>query len=153
MQLYHESSNQSNSASKFFNTSLPDGITRYITNGAGENIPSENMGYYLGGMRGTTWGPITLDDASANTTADNLISVNMTNIQSLDWQNATLPTFVSPRAHAELVWVPTSEKGLLVVIGGVVYPGTVFPAGLSNAQESINVRIRNVYTYMRSGKY
>ena len=38
------------------------------------------------------------------------------------WTNSSLPTSVPGRANAELVWVPVSEKGVLVAIGGVIDP-------------------------------
>ena len=139
VQQYHKGSDEPHPSPTYFNTSLPDGMTRYITNGAGESVPSENMGFYLGGMRSATWGPITLDDASANTTADTLISVNMTNAPSLTWTNSTLPSFVPPRAEAELVWIPVSHSGALVAIGGVLNPD-IYPTGLSDTQKNHDVR-------------
>jgi hypothetical protein len=52
-------------------------MSRYITHGAGVSVPSENLGFYFGGMRGPDWGPIASHDGSANTTASTLISVDL----------------------------------------------------------------------------
>lgn len=123
-----------------FNTTLPVNITRNVTNGAAVTIPSELMSFYFSGMRGKEWGAITLDDASANTTARSLISVNMTRPDNLSWQNETLPSFVSPRANAEVLWFPVSEHGALAALGGVLHPEVIYPLGLSDIQIAQDVR-------------
>ncbi|KAI9732982.1 MAG: hypothetical protein M1834_003524 [Cirrosporium novae-zelandiae] len=120
----------------FLEESLPENVTRYITNGAGVSIPNENMGYYFSGMRGKNWGIIETDDSSANVTADSLISVNMTVMRDEIWSNQTLPQNIPGRANAELVWIPVSESGVLVAIGGVVDPEVIYPAGLNDSQIS-----------------
>jgi hypothetical protein len=38
------------------------------------------------------------------------------------WNNYTLPTNVPGRANAEIVWIPVSKQGILVAIGGVIFP-------------------------------
>ncbi|KAL1967301.1 hypothetical protein VTN77DRAFT_3347 [Rasamsonia byssochlamydoides] len=106
----------------FVQKSLPAGITRYVTNGAGVSAPSENLGFYFSGMRGADWGSIEDGDQSANTIADTLIMVNMTSMRKESWQNTTLPADVPGRANAELVWIPVSESGVLIAIGGVINP-------------------------------
>jgi hypothetical protein len=107
---------------------LPDGMTRYLTSGAAVSVPSENLGFYFGGMRSASWGPIYYLPGPKNSSvnADQLsltmIEVNMGVQYKETWSNHTLPSTVPGRADAELVWVPVSKQGVLVAIGGVVYP-------------------------------
>lgn len=118
----------------FYQNNLPAGVTRYITNGAGASAPSENLGWYFSGMRSPDWGPIYYDDSSANATANTLIQVDMSTMRGEKWTNTTLPDNITPRANAELVWVPVSDHGVLVAIGGVSQPEEIYPAGLTAAQ-------------------
>lgn len=116
-------------------------MTRYVTDGGQVSVPSENLGFYFGGMRGQDWGEITSNDASANTTANTLMMVNLTGPgDSKEWRNLTLPNFVTSRAHAQTVWIPASKSGLLAVIGGVKNPEDTYPAGLSSSLKQQNVR-------------
>ena len=120
----------------FYQGSLPDGVTRYITNGAGVSAPSENLGFYFSGMRSPTWGPIYYEDSSANMTANTLIEVDMSTMRDEKWTNHTLPDNITPRANAGLVWIPVGEQGVLVAIGGVTAPEEIWPMGLNNSQSS-----------------
>ncbi|KIX96087.1 uncharacterized protein Z520_08342 [Fonsecaea multimorphosa CBS 102226] len=120
----------------FYQGSLPDGVTRYITNGAGVSAPSENLGFYFSGMRSPTWGPIYYEDSSANVTANTLIEVDMSVMRSEKWTNTTLPDNIQPRANAELVWIPVSDNGVLVAIGGVTAPEEIWATGLNGSQTS-----------------
>ncbi|KAH0536463.1 hypothetical protein FGG08_006676 [Glutinoglossum americanum] len=107
---------------------LPTNMTRYITQGAGVSVPSENLGFYFGGMRATNWGEIyrgvnyATSLKAANISADTLISVDMSTMRSEKWANSTLPDGVRGRANAELAWVPVTTQGVLLAIGGVIYP-------------------------------
>ncbi|OQD79246.1 hypothetical protein PENANT_c056G00630 [Penicillium antarcticum] len=126
----------------FFNSSLPGNMTRYVTNGGPVSVPSEDLAFYFGGMRGRDWGPITSDDASANTSANTLIAVNMAaNGDQPIWRNLTLPNYVASRANPQLVWIPVSQQGVLAVIGGVKTPEEIYPSGLSSTQQKLNVRL------------
>jgi hypothetical protein len=51
----------------------------------------------------------------------------MTQQESPEWSNYSLPSSVPPRAKAEIVWVPLSEHGILVAIGGVINPAFATP--------------------------
>jgi hypothetical protein len=106
----------------FIQKSLNNGVTRYITNGAGVSAPSENLGFYFSGVRGANWGPIEEGDQSANTTANSMITLNMTTMRVESWQNSSLPSSIPGRANAELVWLPVSQSGVLIAIGGVINP-------------------------------
>lgn len=105
---------------------LPSGITRYITDGASVSVPSENLGFYFGGLRSASFGPIYYlpgnDTLNADTESTTLIQLNMTVQQKEEWTNYSLPSTVPGRANAEIVWVPVSEQGILVAIGGVINP-------------------------------
>lgn len=120
----------------FYQGSSGDNVTRYITNGAGASAPSENLGFYFSGMRAPDWGEIHYEDASANTTANTMIQVDMSTMREEDWTNLTLPEEIRPRANAQLVWLPVAERGLLVAIGGVTDPEEIYPAGLNDTQRS-----------------
>lgn len=110
----------------FLQADLPDDLTRYITYGGAASAPSENKGWYFGGMRSPSWGPIYYPSSnnSLNPTnaSDTLITLDMSTQYSETWNNATLPPNIKGRANPELVWVPVGEQGILVVLGGVSYP-------------------------------
>jgi len=121
--------------------SLTDGVNRYITAGAAASAPSENMGFYFGGLRAANFGSILQSpgtrNASFNADVDSrtFIQVDMSQTKE-EWKNTSLPTEVPGRAGAELVWVPVSGKGVLVAIGGATYPSSASLVGTNNA--SIN---------------
>ncbi|PKX88951.1 uncharacterized protein P174DRAFT_471381 [Aspergillus novofumigatus IBT 16806] len=125
----------------FIIDNLDSGVTRYATNGAGVSAPSEKLGFYFSGMRGKDWGPVYADDESANVTSDRMIKVDMSSMRENKWSNLSLPTYVPPRANAELVWIPVAESGVLVAIGGVIIPATIFSSeGLTSAQQNASKR-------------
>ncbi|KAJ5815460.1 hypothetical protein N7474_007237 [Penicillium riverlandense] len=123
---------------------LPDNVTTYITNGAGASAPSENLGFYFSGMHAPDWGSFTYPPYLANTTADTLITVNMSVMRSETWNNDTLPSYIKGRANAEIVWVPVSEAGVLVAIGGVVDPAGLFES-LNSSQEALNKDLSPIF--------
>lgn len=118
----------------FIEGTTSSGVTRYVTNGAGVNVPSENLGFYFSGMRAPDWGPIFKDNDSANKSANTLIEIDMSTMRDEVWTNYTLPDNVLPRANAQLAWIPVSQKGALVAIGGVNPPEEIFVVGLTNEQ-------------------
>jgi hypothetical protein len=55
------------------------------------------------------------------------------------WNNITLPDKIHGRANPEVVWVPIGKQGILVVLGGVVYPQWTTPTSKSdNETESVS---------------
>lgn len=120
----------------FYQGTLPSEVTRYVTNGAGTNAPSENLGFYFSGMRSADWGPIYYNTDFADTPTNTLIEINMSTMRDEQWTNSTLPSEIIPRANAELVWLPVSHQGVLVAIGGVVEPEEIWPYGLNSSQEA-----------------
>jgi hypothetical protein len=107
-------------------SALPDDITRYITYGASVSAPSENLGFYFAGLRTADFGEMYYLSANESLNADvestTLIQLNMTQQGNPMWSNNSLPLGVLPRAGAEIVWLPFSEHGILVAIGGVIDP-------------------------------
>ncbi|KAI8313287.1 hypothetical protein K4K61_008349 [Colletotrichum sp. SAR11_59] len=103
---------------------LDSGITQFVAHGAAVSAPSENMAWYIGGMRSAVWGEIYKSDANetltANTTSNTLITLDMTTQLREKFSNKTLQ--VTPRANPSAVWVPVGEKGILVMVGGVKFP-------------------------------
>ena len=110
----------------FIKDELPDGVTRYITFGGAVSVPSENLGYYFGGMIGNEsqeiFTPAGYNYYNPTNHSDTLIMLNMTTQLQETWTNMTLPDNIKGRANPEVVWVPVGEKGILVVLGGVYYP-------------------------------
>lgn len=138
---------------------LPDGFNRYVTNGGSVSIPSENLGFYFAGTRAASWGPIYYlppslnESVNADQMSATLIGVDMTTQQET-WSNQTLPSTVPGRADPEVVWVPVSKQGVLVAIGGVIYPSYLNPNTLNNATENAaSVRTSHTQTvHLASGK-
>lgn len=131
----------------FLQISVNNNVTsRYITHGAGVSVHSENRGYYFSGMRGEAWGEISEPQPFANYSANTLISVDMSEWREEKWTNHTLPRSVPPRAKSELAWIPVSDQGVLIAIGGVPHPhdivGTTRP---TPDQQRANVGIEPVH--------
>ncbi|EGY23744.1 kelch repeat protein [Verticillium dahliae VdLs.17] len=121
----------------FVSNTLPGGMTRYVAYGGAVSAPSENMAWYYGGLRAPNWGPvfqrnINLTENALNS-SDTLLTLDMAIQTDPVWTNNTLPGGVKSRANPEVVWVPVGEQGILVVIGGVVYPDW-----LTSARQSEN---------------
>jgi hypothetical protein len=111
----------------FATANLPSNVSGYVAWGAGVSVPSENLGFYFGGLQSKTGGPIFYDPGTEDKNADSpspwLIKLEMDRVPqgNATWTNETIKTIPS-RASAELVWVPVSEQGILVGIGGVINP-------------------------------
>jgi hypothetical protein len=119
---------------------LPDSITRYVTDGAAVSVPSENLGFYFSGLRSSSWGQIYFDPSNESVTADvlsnTLVELDLSPQLSETWNNYTLPTSVPGRANAEIVWVPVSKQGILVAIGGVIWPSYANLDSADNATQT-----------------
>ncbi|RDW72938.1 hypothetical protein BP6252_06845 [Coleophoma cylindrospora] len=127
--------------SGFINDDLPAGMTRFITGGAAVSVPSENKGFYFGGLRSAGYGPIYYTSANETLNADvlsnTLVSVDLSTQGREVWTNQTLPSTVPGRANAELVFVPVSTSGVLIAIGGVINPvGATIVQGLNSTQQT-----------------
>ncbi|KAH7160955.1 hypothetical protein EDB81DRAFT_879293 [Dactylonectria macrodidyma] len=110
----------------FTDTDLDNDVTRYVAYGAAVNAPSENKAWYFSGLRSPVFGDIVdnplNDTTKAVNVSDTLIVLNMAEQLSETWTNKTLPGSIEGRSNAEVVWVPVGKEGILVVLGGVVYP-------------------------------
>ncbi|KAI3399674.1 hypothetical protein diail_6023 [Diaporthe ilicicola] len=110
----------------YINTKLPDDLTRYIAYGGAANAPSENKAFYFSGLRAPEWGPVYYPGFNDSLTAVNvsttLITLDMATQNEQKWTNQTLPDGIAGRANPELIWVPVGAQGILVSLGGVVYP-------------------------------
>ncbi len=118
----------------FIQSTLPDNVTRYVSNGAAVSVPSENLGFYFGGLR-AGWGSTTQATKDWDL-ANTLIEVDMSTMRGEQWSNITLPDDILPRAGAELVWIPVGGQGILVAIGGMNAVEYLLPAGLNSTQGS-----------------
>ncbi|KAL4805195.1 hypothetical protein BDV18DRAFT_142136 [Aspergillus unguis] len=118
---------------QFLQTDLDDGVTRYITDGAGVSSPSENLGFYISGMHAPGWGPI-FDNGTATNLSQRMITVDMSEMRHPVFSNDSIPRDVPARANAEAVWVPVADQGIVVLIGGVTQPESIYSAGLSDSQ-------------------
>ncbi|KAI0520781.1 hypothetical protein F5B22DRAFT_51505 [Xylaria bambusicola] len=124
----------------FLNKKLPENMTRYVTYGGAANAPSENKAWYFGGSRAQSWGPIYQpgynDTTNPLNASNTLITLDFNVQQSEIWTNTTLPPGTESRANPSVVWVPVGEQGILVVLGGVLYPSysTGNPKSLNEAQ-------------------
>lgn len=59
-------------------------------------------------------------DLKASGNSSRLISIDMSVMRSEKWTNDTLPSDITPRKSAELVWLPVGEQGMLVALGGAL---------------------------------
>ncbi|KAF4335944.1 hypothetical protein FBEOM_10213 [Fusarium beomiforme] len=125
----------------FVDDKLDKGVTRYVAYGGAANVPSENLAFYFSGLRSPNYGPFFTNDPNdpnhkATNVSNTLITLNMEEQLYETWTNTTLKG-PKGRANAEVVWVPVGKKGVLVVLGGVVYPEWAGRSGKStNESES-----------------
>lgn len=59
---------------------------------------------------------------TVSVTLENMLKVDMEVIHDATWENKTLPEHVRGRGSARLAWVPVSDQGILLAIGGVKNP-------------------------------
>lgn len=134
--LAYEPSQDWDPGSGEFTVTDPSNVTRYVTHGAGVSSPSENLGFYVSGLRAPDWGPI-WEDGNATSLSENMIKIDMSTGQdSPVWSNLTLPPHVPPRAGAEAVWLPVSESGAIVLIGGVTVLESLYAGRLTEDDEA-----------------
>lgn len=125
-----------------------NGVTRYVTHGAGVSVPSENKGFYFSGKRGLNWGEISNPAPVANVTANTLISLDMSQMRSPEWANSTFPDHIPGRAAGELVWIPVSASGALIAIGGVPYPQDISNTPVENIMRDMRENVSSTQVYI-----
>lgn len=122
----------------FVDDTLDNDVTRYVAYGAAVNAPSENKAWYFSGLRSPVFGTIfdnpLNDTTKAVNVSDTMIVLDMAEQLSETWTNKTLPKAIQGRSNAEVVWVPVGKEGILVVLGGVVYPEWAGKSGKSPNQ-------------------
>ncbi|KAK5051553.1 hypothetical protein LTR84_003205 [Exophiala bonariae] len=122
--LYEATDGSNNSLTPITNYAPEDRNFRPRTNGAGISVPSEDLGFYFGGMYNDNGAVFTQTNPPTNRSTQ-LIVVSTVNQGRASWQehipdpNGIIPPW---RADAGLVWLPTSAQGILVVIGGTTTP-------------------------------
>lgn len=119
-------------------------VSRYIAFGGAASAPSENLAWYFSGMQATAGGPIY--EVSANRTTNpsvvtnTMITLDMKEQQNEKWKKSALPSQIVGRANPEVVWVPVGAKGILLVLGGVVFPNFAETVPRSpNETESVSI--------------
>ena len=95
-------------------------------------------------MRGEDWGQITALEAPPHETSNRLVTVDMKEMRAPKWSNTTLDD-VPGRALGELVWVPVSEKGVLVAIGGIKHPEDLFSHGAKFTDDQVEENVSMSY--------
>jgi hypothetical protein len=122
---------------------LPPNVSEYTAYGGAVSAPSENKAWYFSGMQAPSGGPtyqvIGNDSLTAYNLSSSMITLDMSTQRSETWTNTSLPANVSARAGAQVVWVPVGAQGLLVVLGGVIYPSWINSAlNSSNPGQSVS---------------
>lgn len=115
----------------FREPTLDDGTTWYVAYGGAANAPSEQKAWYFSGLTSPTRGVIYKngnESTRATEFSNTLITLDMSTQLKEKWTNKTLPHDVVCRANAEVVWVPVGKQGILVVLGGVIYPEWASPS-------------------------
>lgn len=115
---------------------LPANMTRYLAYGGAASAPSENKAWYFSGMRSPEFSSIydLVDEPSmtAGVASNTLITLDMTTQMDEKWTNKTLPSKIPGRAGSELVWVPVGAQGILVALGGVLFPEFINSSAVSD---------------------
>lgn len=107
------------------NRLLPDDVSEYVTFGGAARAPSENLAWYFSGATSESDGIIPKDpgtNQSPTKISNYLITLNMTDQLFETWSNKSLPPNIKGRASPEVIWVPVGGQGILVALGGVVFP-------------------------------
>jgi hypothetical protein len=128
---------------------LPEDISNYVAWGGSANAPSETKSWYFSGLKSSTDAALTRDALTEEAAEDEsyLPSVESEWLTTLDATRQTDPQWsqerigIEARASPEVVWVPVGEQGILVVLGGVVYPhwATYYQTSSANATESVSI--------------
>lgn len=126
------------------NRLLPDDVSQYVTFGGAARAPSENLAWYFSGATSESNGliPKVSDNTDSPTKISNyLITLNMTDQLFETWSNKSLPPDIKGRASPEVVWVPVGVQGILVALGGVVFPEY---ANVTRVSQNPKASVRNV---------
>jgi hypothetical protein len=136
----------------FFSKQLGGNLTRYVAYGGAASAPSENLAWYFSGLRSHSGGPIydpTLanDTTAAVVVSDKLITLDMTEQQGETFTSKTLPPDIPGRANPEFVWVPIGPRGIVVALGGVVYPDFVNAVNATSSNITASVGLSGPFLF------
>lgn len=104
---------------------IPGNFSQFVTYGGAARAPSENLAWYFSGATSDSGGILALpaNDSTRPTKISNyLVTLDMSDQLFEKWNNQTLPPDIKGRASPEVVWVPVGVRGILVALGGVVFP-------------------------------
>lgn len=110
--------------------------------GASVSVPSEKLAFYFSGLRNTDGSAFTVNPDPENLEISNsLIKVDMSSPGEATWTEIPLPASsvdepAMGRADGQLVWIPVGEQGILLAIGGVIYPQDRYGFYLDSDQTS-----------------
>jgi hypothetical protein len=113
------------------------GVDNYVTAGASVSIPSERLAFYFSGLRSTAGGSLN-SDATNYEISNTTIKVDMSSPGNAIWTPLQPDDAIPGRANAQMVWIPVSTQGILLIIGGVVYPQDYYGFWLDDEQTRIS---------------
>lgn len=124
---YQYGENKPAFSSGFSRATLDKDVSRFVTYGAAVSAPSENKAWYFSGMKTPSGGlfdqnPGLNSTTFPNVTANQIVQVDFSPQYGEKWTTTKLPDNIKGRSNAEVVWVPVGDQGILVVLGGAVYP-------------------------------
>lgn len=122
---------------------LPGNVSQFVTFGGAARAPSENLAWYFSGATSESGGilPKSTNDTDRPTKISNyLITLDLKDQLFETWDNQTLPPDIKGRASPEVVWVPVGVQGILVALGGVVFPEY---AGKNRASQNTTASVGN----------
>ncbi|KAL7975150.1 hypothetical protein HDV63DRAFT_391421 [Trichoderma sp. SZMC 28014] len=104
---------------------IPGNFSQFVTYGGAARAPSENLAWYFSGATSESGGILvspTNDTTQPTKISNYLVTLDMSDQLFETWNNETLPSDIKGRASPEVVWVPVGVRGILVALGGVVFP-------------------------------
>jgi hypothetical protein len=110
-----------------------DGVDNYVAAGAGVSVPAQNLSFHFSGLRRTD-GVVLESDTGTYEITNTMIKADMGTPGSANWSSIPLPDDIPGRAYAQVVWLPVSALGILLVIGGVIYPQDYYHYYLTEEQ-------------------
>lgn len=122
---------------------IPGNFSQFVTYGGAARAPSENLAWYFSGATSESGGipALPANDTTRPTKISNyLVTLDMSDQLFEKWNNQTLPPDIKGRASPEVVWVPVGVRGILVALGGVVFPEY---AGTNDQSQNPTASVRN----------
>ena len=116
---------------------LPADVDNFVAGGASASVPSEKLAFSFSGMRSSLGGSLDLYGTNLKT-SNSMIKVSMDPPGNATWEEKPLPEGILGRASGQLLWIPVSTQGILLAVGGVLYPPELFAWSLTTEQETEN---------------